>query len=221
MYGVQLGWRRTVRQAAARLDRLPASGSGQARFHPLGSGAFMNPRSFAMLVALAAAAVCGGCGSPPGGLAKEELRQVGSSVGGPAKEASGEAGAGFSSQTPEARCPCRYGRRLDVDTRHGHYGKDYGVGTAETFHESPAVDGVRNNEYRTDGREATRMRIAVILAMIEPGHWRSRCPSLPGCGAMGQSRQEALRNIDLAIRGYVASLDVPFPLTLSLSISPV
>ena len=71
------------------------------------------------------------------------------------------------------------------------------------------------------------MRITVIIAMIHPGHWRSRCPSLPGCGAMGQSKQEALRNIDLAIRGYLASMDVPlpldvaFPLELNLAISPV
>jgi predicted RNase H-like HicB family nuclease len=65
------------------------------------------------------------------------------------------------------------------------------------------------------------MRITVIIAMIEPGRWRSRCPSLPGCGAMGQSEQEALRSIDLAIRGYLASLDVPFPLELDLSILPV
>lgn len=45
--------------------------------------------------------------------------------------------------------------------------------------------------------------------------------------AMGQSKQEALWNIDLAIRGYLASLDVPlpldvaFPLELNLAISPV
>ena len=65
------------------------------------------------------------------------------------------------------------------------------------------------------------MRITVIIAMIEPGHWHSRCPSLPGCGAMGQSKQEALRNINLAIRGYLASLDVAFPLELNLAISPV
>ena len=65
------------------------------------------------------------------------------------------------------------------------------------------------------------MGITVIIAMIEPGHWRSRCPSLPGCGACGQSREEVLRNIDLAIHGYMASLDVASPLELNLSISPV
>jgi len=65
------------------------------------------------------------------------------------------------------------------------------------------------------------MGIAVVIVMVEPGRWRSRCPSLPGCEAIGPSRQDVLRNIDLAIRAYLASLDVPFPLELDLSISPV
>jgi len=62
--------------------------------------------------------------------------------------------------------------------------------------------------------------IAVLIVMIGPGHWRSRCPSLPGCGAFGQSREEALRNIDLAIRGYLASLDTAHPRELNLTVSP-
>ena len=63
--------------------------------------------------------------------------------------------------------------------------------------------------------------IAVVVVMREPGHWHSRCPSLPGCVAIGRSKSDVLRNIDLAIRAYLASLDVPFPLELDLSISPV
>ena len=50
------------------------------------------------------------------------------------------------------------------------------------------------------------MGIAVVIVMVEPGRWRSRCPSLPGCEAIGPSRQDVLRNIDLAIRAYLASL---------------
>ena len=72
-----------------------------------------------------------------------------------------------------------------------------------------------------DRKEPTMMSIAVVIVMVELGHWHSRCPSLPGCGAIGQSRQDALRNIDLAIRGYLASLDVAFPPELNLAISPV
>ncbi|MHC4504436.1 MAG: type II toxin-antitoxin system HicB family antitoxin [Planctomycetota bacterium] len=65
------------------------------------------------------------------------------------------------------------------------------------------------------------MGITVTIAMIEPGHWRSRCPSLPGCVAIGRSKPDVLRNIDLAIRGYLASLDVTFPVKLTLAILPV
>jgi predicted RNase H-like HicB family nuclease len=64
------------------------------------------------------------------------------------------------------------------------------------------------------------MNIAVVIVMIEPGHWHSRCPSLPGCGASGLSKQDALRNIDLAIRGYLASLDTPCLAELNLTASP-
>jgi len=63
--------------------------------------------------------------------------------------------------------------------------------------------------------------IAVVIAMVEPGHWHSRCPSLPGCEAIGTSKQDVLRNIDLAIRGYLAGLDVASAPELDLEILPV
>ena len=65
------------------------------------------------------------------------------------------------------------------------------------------------------------MKIGIVIDLIKPGHWRSRCPSLPGCEAIGPSKQDTLRNIDLAVRGYLASLDVAFPLELNLVISPI
>ena len=65
------------------------------------------------------------------------------------------------------------------------------------------------------------MCIAVVIVRVEPGHWHSRCPSLPGCEAIGPTKQGTLRNIDLAIRGYLASLDAIIPLELNLSILPV
>ena len=64
------------------------------------------------------------------------------------------------------------------------------------------------------------LSIVVVILMVEPGHWHSRCPSLPGCVAIGLSRQDALRNIGLAIRGYFASLDVAIPPEMNLAISP-
>ena len=65
------------------------------------------------------------------------------------------------------------------------------------------------------------MGIAIVVVMVQPGHWHSRCPSLPGCEAIGPSRQGVLRNIDRAIRAYLASLNVAFPLELNLAILPV
>jgi len=63
------------------------------------------------------------------------------------------------------------------------------------------------------------LSIVVVILMVKPGKWHSRCPSLPGCVAIGLSRQDALKNIGLAIRGYFASLDVAIPPKLNLDIS--
>jgi len=46
-------------------------------------------------------------------------------------------------------------------------------------------------------------------AMIYPGEdgsWVAECPSLPGCISQGRTRQEAVTNIQEAIRGYIAAL---------------
>jgi predicted RNase H-like HicB family nuclease len=65
------------------------------------------------------------------------------------------------------------------------------------------------------------MKIAITIAMIEPGRWHSCCPSLPGCRAIGRSRADVARKINLALRGYLASLDVAVPLEVDLVLSPV
>jgi predicted RNase H-like HicB family nuclease len=65
------------------------------------------------------------------------------------------------------------------------------------------------------------MKIAITTAMIEPGRWHSRCPSLPGCRVVGRSRAEVARKINLALRGYLASLDVAVPLEVHLVPLPV
>ena len=81
-----------------------------------------------------------------------------------------------------------------------------------------AEQGKYSFRYRTP---CTAMKIAIVIELIEPGHWRSCCPSLPGCEVIGPSKQDALRNIDLGVRGYLASLNVALPLELNLAISPI
>lgn len=46
----------------------------------------------------------------------------------------------------------------------------------------------------------------VLLYQDEDGFWIAEVPSLPGCVSDGETIDEALRNIDDAINGYIASL---------------
>ena len=41
----------------------------------------------------------------------------------------------------------------------------------------------------------------------EDGYWVVECPSLPGCISQGRTREEAVANIQEAIRGYIAALE--------------
>jgi predicted RNase H-like HicB family nuclease len=70
----------------------------------------------------------------------------------------------------------------------------------------------RWNRYRVDGKEPTAMKIVIIIAMVEPGVWASYCPSLPGCRAVGQSREEAAEKIERAVQRCLASHNVGLPL---------
>lgn len=47
----------------------------------------------------------------------------------------------------------------------------------------------------------------VIIYPGEDGYWVVECPSLPGCISQGSTKEEAVRNIKEAIRGYVAALE--------------
>ena len=47
---------------------------------------------------------------------------------------------------------------------------------------------------------------AVTLERDEDGFVVGSCPALPGCHSQGRTRQEALRNVAEAIRGYTASM---------------
>jgi predicted RNase H-like HicB family nuclease len=47
----------------------------------------------------------------------------------------------------------------------------------------------------------------VLMYQDEESTWVVECPSLPGCISQGPTGDEALRNIQEAIRAYVAALE--------------
>ena len=49
-------------------------------------------------------------------------------------------------------------------------------------------------------------KFAVSLAADEDGYIVASCPQLPGCHSQGRNRQEAIGNVEEAIRGYIASM---------------
>ena len=55
------------------------------------------------------------------------------------------------------------------------------------------------------GGEAT-VKFRVRIEQDEDGMYVVECPALPGCVSQGRTREEALRNIQDAIRGYLESL---------------
>ena len=58
------------------------------------------------------------------------------------------------------------------------------------------------------------MKYRILIERDEDGFFVAECPSLPGCISQGQSRAEALDNIQDAIKGYIESLrkhDEPVP----------
>lgn len=59
---------------------------------------------------------------------------------------------------------------------------------------------------RSNNNETPTHTFAVSLEWDEDGFMLASCPQLPGCHSQGRSREEAIRNIEEAIRGYVASI---------------
>ncbi len=49
------------------------------------------------------------------------------------------------------------------------------------------------------------MKFAITLEKDEDGFIIASCPALLGCHSQGKTRQEAVANIEEAIRGYIAS----------------
>ena len=50
------------------------------------------------------------------------------------------------------------------------------------------------------------MKYRVVIEEDEDGMFAAECPALPGCISQGKTRQEALKNIKDAIKGYLESL---------------
>jgi predicted RNase H-like HicB family nuclease len=50
------------------------------------------------------------------------------------------------------------------------------------------------------------MKYRILIEQDEDGVFIAECPSLPGCISQGKTRQEAVENIQDAIRGYLESL---------------
>ncbi|MDP3767738.1 MAG: type II toxin-antitoxin system HicB family antitoxin [Dehalococcoidia bacterium] len=50
------------------------------------------------------------------------------------------------------------------------------------------------------------MKFLITLEEDEDGFIVAECPVLPGCVSQGKTREEAIANIQEAIRGYIESL---------------
>jgi predicted RNase H-like HicB family nuclease len=58
------------------------------------------------------------------------------------------------------------------------------------------------------------MKYRIFIEQDEDGIFVAECPSLPGCISQGETRKQAIENIQGAIRGYLESLekhDEPIP----------
>lgn len=50
------------------------------------------------------------------------------------------------------------------------------------------------------------MKYRIFIEHDEDGIYVAECPTLPGCVSQGKTREEALLNIQDAIKGYLESL---------------
>lgn len=50
------------------------------------------------------------------------------------------------------------------------------------------------------------MKLCVRIIPNEHGGYTALCPSLPGCVSRGETREEARKRLDEAIRGYIAAV---------------
>ncbi len=68
------------------------------------------------------------------------------------------------------------------------------------------------------------MRFTILLEPDEDGFIVASCPALPGCHSQGRTRDEAIANIQEAIRGFIASMrkhgeTIPEPETQDIEVA--
>ena len=69
-------------------------------------------------------------------------------------------------------------------------------------------------EYSVNQQKEGHMKYRVLIEQDEDGIFVAEVPALPGCISQGQTRSEALKNIQEAIEVYLESLkahDEPIP----------
>ncbi|MCK9631128.1 MAG: type II toxin-antitoxin system HicB family antitoxin [Methanoregula sp.] len=67
----------------------------------------------------------------------------------------------------------------------------------------------------------TRMRYTVLMDKNESGGYTVTVPSLPGCISQGDTWDEALKNIEEAITGYIETLKLlkkPVPVEVEVTL---
>ena len=64
------------------------------------------------------------------------------------------------------------------------------------------------------------MKLRVVLEPSEDGGYTASVPALPGCISEGDTREQAIRNLEEAIRVYLEPVDDDVP-TPNVSVSPL
>ena len=67
----------------------------------------------------------------------------------------------------------------------------------------------------------TRMRYTVLMDKNESGGYTVTVPSLPGCVSQGDNWDDALKNIEEAISGYIETLKIlkkPVPVEVEVTL---
>ncbi len=60
------------------------------------------------------------------------------------------------------------------------------------------------------------MKIGIVVNQTSAGHWRVRCPALPGCAVEAESPQAAQDGMRSAVAAYISSFDVAPPPVIDL-----
>ena len=84
--------------------------------------------------------------------------------------------------------------------------KKLGLNIEEFDHPHAPTAGLSTLPPSKTRNEDGTTRFVVTLEPDEDGYIVASCPQLPGCHSQGRSRQEATKNIQEAIRGYIASM---------------